>query len=165
MTSHHERKIVPYTPDQMFDLVMDVERYPEFLPWIEELTVFSRREAGDGQEVMDAEMRVRFKMIRERIKTRVYSDPAKRRVQIDYQDGPFKKLDNIWHFHPARTRDGRQGCEIDFWIDFEIRSRALQMIISTVFGEAVRRMVGAFESRAHTLYKHTSKRSEERPPA
>ncbi len=141
MPSHAERRVVPYAPEQMFDLVADIERYPEFLPWCLSARIRERR--GD---TLVADMVVGFKMFSERFTTiDVLEWP--RRIDVTFSSGPFKYLDNHWTFEPAGD-----GCLIDFDIDFELRSRLLQAMIGAVFGEAVRHMVGAFEKRARALY-------------
>lgn len=139
---HVERKLLPYTPEQLFDLVADVERYPEFLPWC----VAARIKKREG-DVLFAELVIGFKMIRERYTSRVVLDRA-RRIDVQYTEGPFKHLENHWAFAPAD--DGK--CQLDFHISFEFQSRFLDKIIGPLFGEAVKRMVGAFETRAAKLY-------------
>ncbi len=148
MTTHTQRRRLPYPPDKIFDLVADVERYPEFLPWCSAVRVRERTRDDEGRDVVVADLSVRFKMFQETFKSRVISDPARRRIDIDYLDGPFRYLENRWLFE--ENTDGT--CTVDFWIDFEFRSRALQLLISAVFSEAVRRMVSAFDTRAHQLY-------------
>nr|WP_281413078.1 type II toxin-antitoxin system RatA family toxin [Marivibrio halodurans] len=133
---------MPYGPDQMFELVADVGRYPEFLPWCRGARV---RERTDTLVVAD--LIVGFKGITERFTSRVSLDRANRSIDVEYQDGPFKYLENHWEFH---EREG--GCLVDFYVDFEFRSRFLQTMIGAVFTEAVRRMVNAFEARARQLY-------------
>lgn len=126
----------------MFDLVAAVDRYPEFLPWC----VGARIRSQTGNEIV-ADLVIGFRMIRERFTSRVVLDP-KRRIDVAYTDGPFRYLNNHWVFQPRP--DG--GCEIDFFVDFEFRSRLLQSLMSVVFNEAVRRMVAAFETRANAIY-------------
>jgi len=142
MPTHAERRRLPYSPEQLYNLVADVERYPEFLPWC--LAARIRRREG---RVIFADLVIGFRLIRERFTSRVELTPH-RRVDVAYTDGPFKYLDNHWVFEPLP--DG--GCEIDFFVDFEFRNRVLQKVIEMLFQEAVRRMVSAFESRAHALY-------------
>jgi coenzyme Q-binding protein COQ10 len=141
MPQHLENRFLPYTPEQLFDLVADIERYPEFLPWCVGARVFRRQ-----GNVLDADLVIGFKMLRETFTSRVSLDrPAT--IEVDYQKGPFKHLKNLWEF----KADGN-GCQIDFYIDFEFRSRVLRRIMGPLFGEAVRRMVAAFESRAAVIY-------------
>ena len=141
MPQHAEKRFLPYTQEQLFDLVADVERYPEFLPWCVGARILRR----DGN-VLTADLIVGFKMLRETFTSKVTLNRLSY-SQVEYQKGPFKHLKNIWNFIP---RDG--GCEIDFYIDFEFKSRLLRNIMGPLFGEAVRRMVGAFEDRAKTIY-------------
>lgn len=142
MPTHAEKRVLPYRPQQMFDLVVDVERYPEFLPWC--LACRIKRRPSDEELVAD--MVIGFKMFRERFTSRVAYHPT-RRIDVSYEDGPFKYLQNHWEFE-----DHPEGCLIDFYVDFEFRSRLLQGAIGAVFNEAVRRMIQAFETRAHHLY-------------
>ncbi len=142
MPTHAEKRVLSYSPQQLFDLVADVERYPEFLPWC---VATRMREREDDHLVAD--MVIGFKMFRERFTTHVRLDPAGKRIDVAYEEGPFKYLDNHWVFE-----DHPRGCAIDFYVDFAFRSRILQMLIEPLFGEAVRRMVGAFETRARALY-------------
>jgi len=139
--THAERRVLPYTREQLFDLVADVERYPEFLPWC--LAAKVRRREG---RVIHADLVIGFRMVRERFTSRVELTPPNR-IDVAYAEGPFKHLTNHWIFEPAAG-----GCEIDFYVDFEFRNRVLQKLIEVLFHEAVRRMVSAFESRARTLY-------------
>jgi len=146
MKIHEERRHLPYPPDEVFSLVADVERYPEFLPWCEKLAVTSRTQEGSRVELVAA-MTVSFKIYRERFLTRVRLDRDARTIFIDYLDGPFKRLENSWRFFPAGD-----GTDIAFRIAFEFKSRALQLLVGVVFEEAFRRLVGAFEARARALY-------------
>lgn len=142
MPRHAEKRVLPFTPQQLFDLVADIESYPEFLPWC----VAARIREREGNHLV-SEMVIGFKMFRERFTSRVTLDPDGRRIDVSYAEGPFKYLTNHWIFeeHP-------DGCVIDFYVEFEFRSRLLQKVIETLFHEAVRRMVRAFETRAHVLY-------------
>ena len=141
MPTYAEKKILPYRPEQLFDLVADIERYPEFLPWC----VAARIRRRTGNEVL-ADLVIGFKMVRERFTSRVVLS-APDRIDVEYTEGPFRYLNNHWIFSPAG-----EGCLIDFYVDFEFRSKLLQTIIGALFGEAVHRMVAAFENRARTLY-------------
>jgi coenzyme Q-binding protein COQ10 len=141
MPTHHETRFLPQTAEQLFDLVSDVDDYPNFLPWCVALRVTSR----DANEIR-ADMVVGFKMLREKFTSRVTLTP-KERIDVEYLDGPFRYLENRWLFI---DKDG--GCEIDFFIDFEFRSRLLRKIMEPLFHEAVRRMVRAFEKRATERY-------------
>ena len=143
MPTHAEERHSPFTPDQLFDLVADIERYPEFLPWC----VASRVRRREGNTVW-ADLIIGFKMFRERFTSKVTMDRAEHRIDVAYSEGPFRYLNNHWRFKPAP--DG--GTLIDFYVDFEFRSVMLQKIIGALFGEAVKRMVAAFEHRAEQLY-------------
>jgi coenzyme Q-binding protein COQ10 len=142
MPTHAEKRVLPYTREQLFDLVADVERYPEFLPWCLAVRIRERR-----PDLVVAELLIGFKMVRERFTSRVV---LKRPSCIDvtYAEGPFRYLNNHWIFN--ELPDAR--CEIDFFVDFEFRSAILQKLIGLLFNEAVRRMVSAFETRANQLY-------------
>ena len=148
MKRHHEERTVRFAADQMFDLICDVEQYPSFIPWCEKLTVTRRWEEG-GIAYMDASMTASFKVYRETVHTRVTMERAHHKVTVDYLDGPFKHLHNVWTF---TDRPERGDCLIDFYIEFEFRNRGLQLAIRPVFNEAVRRMVRAFEKRASEVY-------------
>jgi coenzyme Q-binding protein COQ10 len=141
MPTHAEQRFLRYEPAEMFALVADVERYPEFLPWCVGARVLKR----EGP-VIHADLVIGFRMIRERFTSRVTLS-APERIDVAYLDGPFRYLDNHWLFIP---KDG--GCLIDFYVDFEFRSRVLRAIMEPLFKEAVRRMVAAFETRARALY-------------
>lgn len=142
MPTHAEHRLLPYTPEQLFDLVADVERYPEFLPWCLAARIRSRQ-----SNVITADLLIGFKMVRERFTSRVVLDRP-RHIDVSYEQGPFRYLNNHWEFI---DQPGGQ-CLIDFYVDFEFRSRMLQKIIGVLFNEAVKRMVAAFEARARQLY-------------
>ena len=142
MPTHAERRRLPYRQDQLFNLVADVERYPEFLPWCLAARIRER-----GPNLVIADLLIGYKMVRERFTSRVVlSRPG--RIDVSYSEGPFKYLTNHWLFEPQP--DG--GTLIDFYVDFEFRSKMLQKLMGMFFNEAVRRMVAAFEARAHQLY-------------
>lgn len=143
MPTHAEKKTLPYTPEQLFEMVADVEKYPQFLPWC----VAARIRRRDG-DVFWADLMIGFKMLRERFTSRVQLDHRNHRIDVQYTDGPFQYLNNHWIFHP--TADG--GTCIDFYVDFEFKSRILKNIIGALFNEAVKLMVSAFEKRARQLY-------------
>ncbi len=142
MAKHAERRLLPYTQQQLFDLVADIEKYPEFLPWC----IGSRIRSKHGNEIV-ADLMIGFKIYRERFTSRVLLS-APDRITVTYSEGPFRYLENVWRFEP--TADG--GCIVDFYVDFEFKSKMLQRLIEMLFSEAVRRMVAAFEGRARTLY-------------
>lgn len=143
MSTHAEKRVLPYTPDQLYRLVSEVERYPEFLPWC--LAARIRKREGD---TFWADLVIGFKMIRERFTSKVKLSPDARRIDVAYTEGPFKRLDNHWIFNPMP--DGT--CEIDFYVDFEFKNRMLQSLMHVLFDEAVKRMVNAFEARARAVY-------------
>jgi coenzyme Q-binding protein COQ10 len=142
MPRHSETRNLPYSPEQLFDLVADVRRYSEFLPWVAAVRVRS-----DSPELMVADLVVGFKSLKETFASRV----TKRRpheLQVDYLDGPLKYLHNSWKFRP----DGQGGTNLDFCVDFAFKSRLFEAIAGQVFDRALRKMIGAFEARAHELY-------------
>jgi coenzyme Q-binding protein COQ10 len=149
MPTHAEKRTVPYTADEMYALIADVGSYPEFLPWVAAARVRSRSPLPDGKgEVMEADLVVSFKVYREKFGSRVTLHPEERTIDVEYLEGPFRYLQNHWHFLPL---DG-DACEIDFFVDFEFRSAILQKLIGLVFHEAMLRIVRAFERRAEALY-------------
>ncbi|MFT6581061.1 MAG: coenzyme Q-binding protein COQ10 [Alphaproteobacteria bacterium] len=143
MSTHSEQRALAHTPEQLFDLVADVEKYPEFLPWC----VGARIRKRDSDLIV-ADLIIGFKGLTEQFTSRVKLDRESMKIEVSYEDGPFKYLDNKWLF----IKRDDQNCDIDFYIDFEFRSRILQRLMEPLFGEAVRRMVGAFETRAAALY-------------
>lgn len=147
MPTHAEKREMPYSAEQMYALIADVQSYPEFLPWCAAARVRSRRQTDNG-EVMDADLVISFKLFRERFGSRVTLRPEMREIDVAYLDGPFRYLNNHWKFIPA----GEGRCQVDFFVDFEFKSRTLQAIIGVVFNEAMQRIVSAFEARAKALY-------------
>lgn len=141
MPTHHERRQLPHSPKQMFDLVADIERYPEFLPWCRGARIRSRE--GD---VLLADLVIGFKIFRETYTSRVTLDRPGA-IDVAYERGPFRHLSNKWAFLPHPD-----GCEIDFFLDFEFRNPVLGAAMGLLFEEAVRRMVGAFTARADALH-------------
>ena len=142
MPRHSETRNLPYTPDQMFDLVADVKRYQEFLPW-----VATTRVRSDSETDMIADLVVGFKAIKETFTSRVVKHRPDS-IVIDYVEGPLKFLHNSWKFKP----DGKGGTNIDFCVDFAFKSRLFETLAGQMFDRALRRMIGAFEDRAHALY-------------
>jgi coenzyme Q-binding protein COQ10 len=142
MPTHAERRKLPYAPEQLFELVADVERYPEFLPWCVGARVRERKPT-----LVVADLLIGYRMVRERFTSRVTLDRPGR-IDVSYSDGPFRYLDNHWLFEPL----AEGGTMLDFYVDFEFRSRMLQKVIEVLFNEAVKRMVSAFETRARRLY-------------
>ncbi len=149
MPTHEERRRVPYSAEEMYALIADVARYPEFLPWCSAARIRGTRALPDGAgTVMDADLVISFKVYREKFGSRVTMRPATRTIDVEYLDGPFRYLKNHWKFVPA----GERACEVDFFVDFEFRSAILQKLIGLVFHEAMQRVVRAFEKRAEALY-------------
>ena len=146
MPTHSEIKVLPYTARQMYDLVADVDSYPQFLPWNSASRIRSRR-AIEGGEVLEADLVISFKVFRERFASQVTLWPETLKIDTEYLDGPFRYLKSGWVF-----RDAPGGCEVDFHVDFEFRSAILQGLIGIVFNEAMHRIVRAFETRAAQLY-------------
>lgn len=142
MPTHAERRAMPYTPEQMFDLVAGVDKYPEFLPWC----LASRITKREGN-VFYADLVIGYKMVREKFGSRVTALRPDH-IHVEYLSGPMKHLSNHWRFLPQP--DGT--CIIDFYVDFEFKNPVLQKLIAVFFEEAVKRMVGAFEARAKALY-------------
>tara|TARA_R110001592_G_scaffold16881_5_gene71441 strand:- start:1687 stop:2139 length:453 start_codon:yes stop_codon:yes gene_type:complete len=143
MTTHAEQRNLPYTPEQLFDLVADVKRYPEFLPWC----LSSRITSTEGDSVIYADLVIGYKMVREKFGSKVTLNSPDH-IHVEYLSGPMKYLSNHWKF--IQEDDG--SCTIDFFVDFEFKNRILQNLIGVFFNEVVRRMVGAFEDRAKKLY-------------
>ena len=141
-TTRHTR----HSAEEMFALVADIEKYPEFLPLCEALTVRSRKER-DGQTILVADMTVGYKAIRETFTSQVHLKPAENRIEVKYIDGPFKYLSNVWRFEPA----GEGVCEIHFEIDYEFKSRLLGMVMGSMFDRAFRMFAEAFEKRADAI--------------
>ncbi len=139
-------RTVPHSPEEMFQLVADVERYPEFLPLCQALHVRSRRER-DGKTLLIADMTVAYKLVRETFTSQVLLKPEERRIDVSYVDGPFKYLDNRWTFEPVPT-----GCAVRFYIDYEFKSRTLGLLMGSMFDFAFRRFAAAFEERADVIY-------------
>ena len=149
LPKHSETRRLPYTPEQMFDLVADVGRYGEFLPWVAAVRV---RENDD--KVLVADLVVGFKMLRENFTSRVEKDRPGR-IHVDYLDGPLAYLRNDWVFRP----DGDGGTFVDFSVDFAFRSRIFETLAGQMFDRALRKMIGAFETRAAQLYASGSSSS------
>lgn len=142
MPTHAERRSLPYTPEQLYNLVADVERYPEFLPWTLRARIKKRT---DGYFLAD--LVIGYKMIREKFGSKVHLSPYNE-IRVEYTDGPMRYLSNVWKF--IEEPDG--SCTIDFYVDFEFKNAVLQKLMGVFFHEAVSRMVNAFEQRAIDLY-------------
>ncbi|KKX33686.1 type II toxin-antitoxin system RatA family toxin [Rhizobium sp. LC145] len=140
------RHVKQHTPEQMYALVADIERYPEFLPLCEALTVRSRKER-DEKTLLVADMTVGYKAIRETFTTQVLLNPAERIIDVKYIEGPFKYLDNRWRFEPVAD-----GCKVHFFIDYEFKSMILGALMGSMFDRAFRMFAEAFETRADKIY-------------
>ena len=146
MPSIRETRQLPYSAEQMFDLVADVGRYGEFLPWV----AATRVRSDDGQEMI-ADMLVGFKNLREKFTSKV-TKARPERIEVQYLDGPMRDLDNIWLFHPL----GEDACEIDFSVSFSFRNALFEKLAGQYVDRAFRKMVAAFETRAEALYGSNS---------
>ena len=146
------RRRVAFSAAQMFALVADIEKYPQFLPLCEGLKIRERTTDAEGREVLIAAMDVGYKAIRERFTSRVTLDPDASRILVNYLDGPFSRLENRWTFIDAGVVNGRASCDVDFFIDYEFKSFVLQMLMGAMFDQAFRKFTDAFETRARTVY-------------
>ena len=142
MTQHSEKRVITHSTEQLFDLVADVRLYPEFLPWC-----LAARIRDETDDKLVADLIIGFQVFKERFTSHVRLDRQAMEIHVEYAEGPFKYLKNTWKFNPHP-----EGCEIDFYVDFEFNSRILQTVIESLFTEAVKKMVRAFEQRAHHLY-------------
>ena len=146
MPAIHEIRALPFSADQMFDLVADVGRYGEFLPW-----VVATRVQSETAELMVADMLVGFKSLREKFTSRILRERPQR-IEVQYIDGPMRDLDNVWEFRPT----GPGSCEIEFRVQFSFRNALFENLAGQYFDKAFRKMVAAFEARAHALYGSSS---------
>ena len=152
MPRFSNKRRVLHTADQMFDLVADVERYPEFVPLCHALKVRQRNAKPDGLEVIVADMTVSFKLVKETFTSRVTLDRAGRKIHVEYVNGPFSALENRWTFEPKGENEGEQACDVGFFIAYEFKSRMLAMLMGTMFDAAFARFSAAFEKRADVVY-------------
>jgi coenzyme Q-binding protein COQ10 len=152
MPSFSTRRRVNHDAAQMFDLVADVENYPQFVPLCQALRVRSRTSKGEGVEVVVADMTVAYKLIRETFTSRVTLDRNERTIFVEYLSGPFSRMHNRWSFTPQ----GDNGCDVEFYLDYEFKSRMLAMVMGAMFDTAFRRFAAAFEKRADELYGRTA---------
>jgi coenzyme Q-binding protein COQ10 len=142
MPRHTETRNLPYAPEQLFDLVADVGRYQEFLPWVAAVRVRS-----NSDTMTTADLVVGFGALKETFTSRVTKERPSR-IHVEYVEGPLKYLHNSWKFRP----DGKGGTDIDFCVDFAFKSRIFESLAGQMFDRALRRMIQAFEDRAHQLY-------------
>ena len=141
--NHIERRILKHKPINLFNLVSDVKKYPEFLPWC-----LGARVKNFSEYKLDADLIIGFKIYKEVYSSQILLDYTNYKITVDYKDGPFQHLNNYWIF-----KDNPEGCEVEFMVDFKFKSNFLQSIMETLFTEAVLRMVKAFENRADQLYR------------
>ena len=140
---HIERRVLRHTPSNLFNLVSDVNKYPEFLPWC-----LGARVKSSSKNELNADLIIGFKLYKEVYSSQIILDHNKNKIIVNYKDGPFEYLNNYWIFNKSN-----KGCEIEFMVEFKFKSNFLQSLMETLFTEAVLRMVKAFENRADTLYK------------
>src|SRR4051794_30124562 len=148
MPSFNSRRPVKHSAPQMFDLVADVERYPEFVPLCSSLKVRQRTPQADGTEIVICDMTVSFKLVREAFTSRVTLDRPNLKIQVEYLRGPFSNLENRWTFEPKTDVD----CDVGFFLTYEFKSRMLSMLMGTMFDTAFQRFAAAFEKRADAIY-------------
>ena len=148
MPAFSTKRRVRHTPQKMFDLVADVERYPEFVPFCERLTIRGRRQSEGASTTLVADMTIGYRLVRETFTSKVTLDRQALEVRADYMEGPFRNMENRWTFRPLANG----GCEVCFDIAYEFRSRTLAMLMGAMFDRAFRMFVHAFETRADALY-------------
>jgi coenzyme Q-binding protein COQ10 len=146
------KRRVRHSAAEMFDLVADVEHYPEFVPLCKDLKIRKREPAGQGVENVIADMTVSFKLVRESFRSRVTLDRPKLQILVEYLQGPFSHMENRWTFKP----DGEDASEVEFFIDYEFRSRMLGVLMGSMFDVAFRKFASAFEARADKVYGRKS---------
>lgn len=164
MPVHDEQRIVPFSPEQMFALVADVARYPEFLPWCAGARIRTR-ERIEGVDRMTADLIVAYKVFRERFTSRVTLNDQEGVIEVDYLDGPFTHLINRWTFSPYTDDVVVNGTKVGFFVDFAFKSKTLQKIIESRFADAVVKMGDAFEARSHDIYAPASVKEVPAPQA
>jgi coenzyme Q-binding protein COQ10 len=147
MPSFSSKRSVRHSAADMFDLVADVEKYPQFVPLCQNLKVRSRTEKGEST-VLVASMTVAYKLIHQTFTSRVTLDKPNLKILVEYLDGPFSRLQNRWTFHPS----GDKSCTVEFFIEYEFKSRTLAMLMGAMFDTAFRRFAAAFEKRADEVY-------------
>ncbi len=149
MPRFSSRRRVNHSASEMFDLVADVERYPEFVPLCHSLTIRQRLQQADGTEVVIADMTVSFKLVRERFTSKVTLDRRNLKILVEYLRGPFSNLENRWTFEPK----SENACDVGFYISYEFKNRVLAMLMGTMFDAAFQRFAAAFEKRADKIYR------------
>ena len=139
---HEERRVINHTPSNLFKLVSDVKKYPEFLPWC-----LGARVKNNKKDSFDADLIIGFKIYKEIYSSQIFLDKINKKITVNYKSGPFEYLQNHWIFN-----ENKKGCEVEFMVNFKFKSIFLQTLMETLFAEAVKRMVSAFENRANQLY-------------
>ncbi len=152
MTHYQDSKFVPYRVEDIYDLVLDIASYPEFLPWCKAARITSTHEEGEKTHI-NADLVIAFAAFRERFSSHVVGDKSANVIKVDYLEGPFKNLDFLWKFAPRQRDEKLLGTDVEFAVDFEFRSRILQAAIGQVFDLAMRRVMSAFETRAGEIYQ------------
>lgn len=152
MPKFSSKRRVNHSASEMFDLVADVERYPEFVPLCSALKVRQRMAKPDGTEVLVADMTVSFKLVKESFTSRVTLDRANLKILVEYLQGPFSKLENRWTFEPKGQQDGKDVCDVGFFLAYEFKSRMLAILMGSMFDAAFARFSIAFEKRADAIY-------------
>jgi coenzyme Q-binding protein COQ10 len=148
MPRFSNKRRVQHRAEQMFDLVADVERYPEFVPLCQALRIRQRTPKPDGTELIIADMTVSFKLVKETFASQVTLDRANMKILVEYLRGPFSSLENRWTFEPK----AEEACDVGFFISYEFKSRMLAMLMGTMFDTAFSRLAAAFEKRADQVY-------------
>lgn len=152
MPKFSSKRRVHHSASEMFNLVADVERYPEFVPLCSALKVRQRIAKPDGTEVLVADMTVSFKLVKESFTSRVTLDRANLKILVEYLQGPFSKLENRWTFEPKGQQDCKDVCDVGFFLAYEFKSRMLAMLMGSMFDAAFARFSTAFEKRADAIY-------------
>ena len=148
MIKHSEVRQLRYSSDQMFNLVADINSYPSFIPWCSDIKITSQSiNKVTKLDTIEADMHVSFKFFSETFRSRVILNPVAKEIVVEYVTGPFRFLNNKWTFTPTGN-----GCSIDFYVEFEFKSRMMQRVIGVVFNQAMRKIVTSFEKRAESLY-------------
>lgn len=150
MPAHAEKRKLPYTQEQLFNLVADVEKYPEFLPWCLASRI-TKKETTEEGEIFYADLIIGYKMVREKFGSKVTIEKPGH-IHVEYLSGPMKHLSNHWRFIPEPEGGSNGSCTIDFYVEFEFKNKFFQGLMGVFFNEAIRRMVQAFEDRAKALY-------------
>jgi coenzyme Q-binding protein COQ10 len=148
MPQFRTKRRVRHAASDMFDLVADMEKYPQFVPLCQAMRIRRRTMSGEGIETVIAEMTVAYRLLRETFTSRVTLDRPNLEILVEYLDGPFSRMENRWDFHPA----GERLCDVEFFISYEFRSRMLGLMMGAMFDAAFRRFSGAFEKRADVVY-------------